>query len=669
MLMNRFTTRSLLRRSKLLILLLAWLSFVTPFSWSAEQSWTLNFKETEIQELIKFVADATGKTVVIDPQVKGKVKVISSKPVTATELYELFLSILEVHGFAAIDSGNVVRVVPVKDARTLSNRVVESSRSSDSAEIVTHVMQLENISATKLIPILRPLVPQQSHMAAYAPSNAIIISDTAANISRIRQVIKQVDQIAVEETEVITLQYASAEEMVRVLKEITGKGPGKPGDAEASPLTLVADKRTNRVLVSGDELQRQRIRTLLKRLDAPAQQSGNSRVIYLEYANAENLAKILSQVVQNMAKLGPAKAQQQQVNATIEADEETNALIVTAEDDVRQTLEAIVSRLDIRRAQVLVEAIIVEILANDDNELGIEWLFKNKHDVFGGFTDSATILDDIAAPIFDDPGSELGLPPVTERGGQFLGKIRRNEDGTNFAVLISALDEDVNSNILSTPSLLTLDNSSALINVGQEVPFITGSFSSVGDSNNPNNPFQTIERENVGVKLEVTPHINEGDSVVMELVQEVSSLTGVEASDIITNERRIESTVVAKDGEIIVLGGLIEDEVQDDVSKVPLLGDIPWLGRLFRNSKTTVVKKNLMVFIRPTIIREDEVLAGATAEKYRYIRDQQLQRREEGVDLIDDETLPLLPEWEEQLRKMRLLPEAASEAAVDSGQE
>ncbi len=641
--------------------------------------WKLNFNDTDINELVKFVADATGKTIVVDPKVKGKVKVISTKSVNTEELYDLFLSILEVHGFAAVRSGDVIRIVPTKDARSLPVPVSGGS----GGEIVTHVIQLQNVTAAKLIPILRPMVPQQAHMAAYSPSNSIIISDTAANISRIRQVISQMDRSADQNTVVVKLEHASAEEVVRLLENLERESGGDKN--EAKRVTLVADTRTNSVLITGDRGERLRVRSLISHLDSPLEQSGNARVVYLKYAKATDLAETLTKVVANIAKLDAQKpgaktnaTRAGQAASTIEADAATNSLIITADPAIMRNLEAIINRLDIRRAQVLVEAIIVELQAVDNKDLGVQWVFADKNSGFGSSSNGDGLLTNIGAAALDNnsDATTTTIDPETGREtttttpddslinlagalannvGQTLGIGRLNENGTSFAVLLNALQEDTESNILSTPSLLTLDNSPASISVGQEVPFLTGSFTNAsGDG--VNNPFQTIERENVGISLNVTPHVNDGDSVVLEIEQEVSSLTGTVASDIITNERKVSATVLAKDGEIIVLGGLIKDDVQESVRKVPVLGDIPLLGRLFRSTGTSVDKTNLYVFLRPTIIRDSATLTGATAEKYKYIRTQQLNRKLRGVDLVSDDQLPLLPEWEAQLRRLQQEP-------------
>lgn len=632
------------------------------------QEFTVNLKETDIQELIKFVAEATNTTIVVDPSVKGKVKVVSAKPVTRDELYNLFLSILEVHGYTAVRSGGVVRVIQSKDARSapVSVRDVEAGDGND--EYVTQVMKLENISAAKLIPVLRPLVPQQAHMAAYAPSNAIIISDIASNIDRISDIIQRMDRSAVQETDLVKLEYAVAEDVVSMLNELN-ESEAQSGGTEPEVL-LVADKRTNSVLISADELERARIRKLIDHLDTPLQQSGNVKVVYLEYAKADEIAEVLTRVMQNINRLDPddKRPQRSGNTSTIEADVGTNSLIITADADEMAAIEAVIHRLDIRRAQVLVEAIIVEMELIDGQDLGLQWLFANDSGVFG----SNINADDararrIAAAVLpedgdDDDSTNTGdfnvgalAGALAQSPGLSLGWGTVGED-LSMTVILNALREQNNANILSTPSLLTLDNQEAYITVGQNVPFVTGSFTNTGSGDGVQNPFQTIERQNVGITLTVTPHINEGDSVVLDIAQEVSSLTGassaIDASDLITNERKLQTKVLAGDGNVVVLGGLIKDDIQDGSQKVPLLGDIPVLGRLFRTDSERVTKTNLMIFIRTTVIRDDKALAGATAEKYRYIKEQQQLRRERGLMYLDDESIPLLPEWEEQLKQL-----------------
>jgi len=544
---------------------------------------------------------------------------------------------------------------------------MEDQDAGDNDEYVTQVIRLDNISAAKLIPVLRPLVPQQAHMAAYAPSNAIILSDIRSNIGRIVDIIERMDRSAVQTTEILRLKYGVAEDVVSMLNtlEKSRQGEGAEADKEA---ILVADKRTNSVVVTADELTVERIRKLVSYLDTPLEQSGNVRVIYLEYADALEVAEVLTRVMQNIARLEEGGATKRSGNneSTIEADAGTNSLIITADTDEMAALESVIARLDIRRAQVLIEAIIVEMEMTEGQELGLQWLFSNDGGIYGSniSTSSAQQARNraLADAILPDDGSET-IPTrgvagaLSQIPGTTLGWGVVDEDLT-MTVILNALETQGNANILSTPSLLTLDNEEAFITVGQQVPFVTGSYTNTGVGNGAQNPFQTIERRSVGVTLKVTPQINEGDSVVLDIVQEVSSISAqiLAASDVITNERKIETKVLANDSDIVVLGGLVKDDVQNSTQGVPILSGIPLLGRLFRNDVVTVTKSNLLVFIRPTIIRDDEDLKGATAEKYRFIREQQIERRERGLIFLDDGNLPVLPTWEEQIQQLPEVP-------------
>ena len=662
--------RAMFGKAKELALTLS-MSVVLLSSPSFAQDFTVNLKDTDIQEFIEFVSDVTGTTIVIDPSVKGKVKVVSSKPVSKAELYDLFLSILDVHGYTAVRSGGVVRVIPNKNARSAPVDVI-SGTSIINDEYVTQVIRLENVSAAKLIPVLRPLVPQQAHMAAYAPSNAIIISDVRANINRISEIIDRMDESAVKETEIIQLRYGVATDVVEMLKALEKSRAGEGADAN-DEAALVADKRTNSVIVTADEVSIERINGLINYLDIPLEQSGNVRVMYLEYADATEVAEVLTRVMQNLARLDDeSRGQSRSANAaksTIEADAATNSLIMTADTDEMAALESVIARLDIRRAQVLVEAIIVEMEIVEGRELGLQWLFANDSGVYGSSISTSSAQQARNAGIAqallpqDSTSTDIGVRDLAGALAQVPGSTFGwgvVDEGLTMTTILNALQSQGNANILSTPSVIALDNEEAFITVGQQVPFVTGSYTNTGSSNGVANPFQTIQRENVGVTLQVTPQINEGDSVVMDIVQEVSSISQqvLSASDVITNERKIETKVMAQDGDIVVLGGLVKDDIQDSQQGVPVLSGIPVIGRLFRNDVVSVTKSNLLVFIRSTIIRDDEDLAGATAEKYRYIRDQQRQRRDQGLMFLDDSVMPVLPTWEDRVRS---LPEVVEE--------
>ena len=601
-----------------------------------QQTWQVNFKDSDIQEVIKFVADVTGKTVIIDPRVKGRVKVISKDPLSRQELYDLFLSVLEIQGFTAVEVGDVVRVIPRKDARTAAVPVVNRPNLGKDSYI-TQVIQLYNVSASKVLPVLRPLAPQHAHLAAYEPSNAIIISDTVGNIGRLKDIIQRIDRAGVAETDIVPLKYAQATDMVQMLQQLSKNEKDTPKNTRTQ---MVADKRSNSILITGDDVRRKKIQELIFRLDVPQPQAGNVRVIYLEYADAEEVAAVLSKVVSSISKLEPeAKgAQPSAANASVEADAATNSVLITADGATLESLLPVIKRLDIRRAQVLVEAIIVELSGDLDRNLGVEWAAFKEDRVLAASQNTGALAA-IAAGV--DSGNVSALGSLT---GQTIG-FGSTASSVNFAGLINFFQGSSEANVLSTPSILTTDNHEAEISVGQNVPFVTGSFTtSTGDATNP---FQTIQREDIGVLLKVTPQINEGNTVILDIEQEVSSIAPTSASDIITNERKISTQVIAEDGETVILGGLIEDDVTQSQQKVPFLGDIPLVGGLFRNDSTDSTKRNLMVFLRAKIIRTTEDMAGATGEKYRYMREEQLKAKGRSSYLTGKKILPLLPVWDE----------------------
>lgn len=619
-----------------------------------DQTWTPNFNNTDIMEVIRAVQDATGKTIVIDPRVRGAITVMTDTPVDSEAYYEIFLRALDVNGFTAVErTDGIVTIVPTNQVRAESLPFAGAKVGLNN--YVTEVIQLHNVAAAQVLPAIRPLVSTgNAQMTAYPPSNVLILVDTLANVERIRQLVERIDQAATPETELVELEYAEAEEMVRMLREIVREEPGAGQGGASTQLQLIADKRTNSVLVTGEQRQRARIRDLIARLDLPQPQTGNARVVYLEYASAVNVAERLTNVVQNLARLSPDATGDQAI-AAIEADEDTNALIITADIDTVSALMGIVERLDVQRAQVLVEAIIVEI--NDDigKNLGIQWLFRHED---GGFASSFDAGNDprglaqIAESALDtdDRDALTGLAAaLAGMAGQTIG-VGRLTSSNDLLAIIDMLQATSGANILSTPNLLTTDNTPARITVGESVPFITGSYTSTGDTGSVQNPFQTVSRENVGTTLEVTPHVNRGDKVAMDIRQEISSISQrAGAVDLITNERQIETRVTVADGETVVLGGLIRDNVVQSETRVPLLGSIPILGHLFRSQSSSLQKTNLLVFIRPTILRDDETLRGATALKYNFIRDRQLEQRNLSRLLTKRDDLPLLPEWESVL--------------------
>jgi general secretion pathway protein D len=538
--------------------------------------------------------------------------------------------------------------------------------------MVTRVIQVDNVAAAQLVPILRPLVPQQGHLAAYPETNVLIISDRAENVARLVDIIRRVDKVSDSEVEVIRLEHASAAEVVRILNAISrtqpaaGKGPG------AGAQTLVADERTNSVLLGGDRADRLRLRAIISHLDTPLERDGNTKVIYLKYARAADIVETLRGVGKTQGEEAQAKTAATAIEKQldIQADEATNSLVITAPPALMRSLEGVIRQLDIRRAQVLVDAIIAEVAERKVRELGVQWVVFDRSAQtapIGGtnFTNIGTNLVDIAQGVINQ--ELVGLTPGLAFG---VGKL--GSDTLNFAAVLQALAGDGDTNILSTPSLLTLDNEEAEIIVGQNVPFVTGSFTNTGAAAGSVDPFQTIQREDVGITLRIKPQINEGNAMVMQVEQEVSSISSSgQASDIITDKRSIKTNILAEDGQVIVLGGLIEDRVRESEQKVPFLGDLPLLGYLFRAKQTNKDKVNLMVFIHPTILRDAGTADRYTSSKYNFVRGQQLDTHgAESLPLMPGEYGPQLPEMRELLElppPFEATPEGASTGATSSG--
>ena len=590
---------------------------------------TLNLKDADIRALISTVSKFTGKNFIIDPRVKAKVTVVSANTLTPEAVYEVFLSVLQVHGYAAVPTGSVIKIVPAVNAK--QGPLPLSSRRDNFAsdELITKIIRLDHVPASQLVPILRPLVPQQGHLAAYNPTNTLIITDHAGNIRRLLKIIAGVDRPDSDELEIIPLKHASASEMVRILNSLSTSGKGKD---VSNKVKMVADDRTNSVLVSGERSARLRIRATVSFLDTPLEDGGgNTHVIYLKYAKAENIVKILTGLKDKGAKARPTKGKGAvskitsgstiSQNAIIQGDDETNALIITADPNTVKNLKAVIRQLDIRRAQVLIEAIIAEITANKNKEVGVGLVVDGSQRDAGalpiGLSNFSGIGSLLQAAL---AGSSSTTTSVSAPGGLTLALGEERDSGVRYGAILRALQSDGNSRILSTPSVVTLDNEEAELIVGENVPFVTGSFTGAG-STDPTNPFQTIERQDVGLTLKVTPQINEGDTVKLVIEQETSSVQpDTEGAGLRTRKRSIKTSVLVDDGGILILGGLMQEEETESQSKIPLLGDIPLLGFLFRSSSTAKSNQNLMVFLRPSILRDRKDADTLTNEKYSFIR-------------------------------------------------
>lgn len=585
---------------------------VAPSASQQEESWTINLKGADIREFIDQVAQISGQTFVVDPRVKGQVSVVSNSPLTLTEVYQLFLSVMATHGFSVITQGDQARIVPNAEAKADA----DAGRTAPD-RLETRLIQVQHGSATELIPLIRPLVPQYGHLAAISSANAIIISDRTANIERIEDLLRQLDQKGQNDYSVLNLQHAWVMDTAEVLRNAVDRGQAKG----ASGTQVIADGRTNRLILLGPPAARAKLVALAQSLDTPTSRSANTRVIRLRHGDAKSLAETLGEISEKLKPETAGETTGKPQTILIRADESLNALVLLAEPDVVATLEDIVRQLDVPRAQVMVEAAIVEVSGDITDALGVQWAVDGRGSTggLGGTNFSGTGLSvGRVLQAIQDSGSDTDNNTLANLpDGAIIGL------GTDsFGVLITALSANSKSNLLSTPSLLTLDHQKAEILVGQNVPFQTGSFTTSGSG--ADNPFTTIERQDIGVTLKVTPHINEGANLRLEIEQEISSIAptsqGVNAVDLITNKRSIKSTILAENGQVIVLGGLIQDDVTQADSKVPLLGDIPLVGALFRSTKETRIKRNLMVFLRPTVVRDGAGLAALSGKKYSDIR-------------------------------------------------
>ncbi|AXQ13968.1 MULTISPECIES: type II secretion system secretin GspD [Shewanella] len=657
-------------RTKLIAGLVATAALLTQQSAWSEQ-YAANFKGTDIQEFINIVGKNLNKTIIVDPTIRGKINVRSYDMLNDEQYYQFFLNVLQVYGYAVVElENNVIKVIKDKDAKTSSIRVADDNTPGLGDEMVTRIVALYNTEAKQLAPLLRQLNDNAGggNVVNYDPSNVLMITGRANVVNKLVEIVRRVDKQGDTEVQVVPLEYASAGEMVRIIDTLYRASANQaqlPGQAPK----VVADERINAVVVSGDERSRQRVVELIHRLDAEQASTGNTKVRYLRYAKAEDLVEVLTGFAQKLeGKDGAAPApgsaggkRRNEIN--IMAHEDTNALVISAEPDQMRTLESVINQLDIRRAQVLVEAIIVEVAEGDDVGFGIQWATE----AGGGtqFNNLGPTIGEIGAGIWaaqdqkasqtcTGSGDNLTCTQNPDTKGditllaQALGKVNGMAWGVtmgDFGALVQAVSSDTNSNVLATPSITTLDNQEASFIVGDEVPILTGAQNS---TNGNSNPFQTVERKEVGVKLKVVPQINEGNAVKLTIEQEVSGINGKTNVDVTFATRRLTTTVMADSGQIVVLGGLINEEVQESVQKVPFLGDIPILGHLFKSSSSGKKKKNLMVFIKPTIIRDGVTMEGIAGRKYNYFRALQLEQQKRGINLMPNTNVPMLEEWSQE---------------------
>ncbi|MGR5195522.1 type II secretion system secretin GspD [Vibrio rotiferianus] len=625
-----------------------------------------SFKGTDIQEFINIVGRNLEKTIIVDPSVRGKIDVRSYDVLNEEQYYSFFLNVLEVYGYAVVEMNNgVLKVIKAKDSKTSAIPVLgDSSAKGDS--VITRVVAVRNVSVRELSPLLRQLIDNAGagNVVHYDPANIILITGRAAVVNRLAEIIKRVDQAGDKEIELVELRNASAAEMVRIV-EALNKTTNQKSTPEFLEPKIVADERTNSILISGDPKVRARLKRLIRQLDVEMATKGNNRVVYLKYAKAEDLVDVLKGVSDNLqaekqaGQKGASSAKRGEV--VIAAHEATNSLVVTAPPDIMMALQDVISQLDIRRAQVLIEALIVEMSEGDGINLGVQWgsletgaviQYGNTGAPIGQVMVGLEEAKDTTTTkaVYDTDGNFLRNETTTEQGDySTLAKALGGVNGAAMSIvmgdwtaLISAVASDSNSNILSSPSITVMDNGEASFIVGEEVPVITGS---TAGSNN-DNPFQTVDRKEVGIKLKVVPQINEGDSVQLNIEQEVSNVLGANgAVDVRFAKRQLNTSVMIQDGQMLVLGGLVDERALESESKVPLLGDIPVIGHLFKSTSTQTEKRNLMVFIKPTIIRDGMTADGITQRKYNFIRAEQLYKAQEGLKLMEDTKIPVMPEF------------------------
>lgn len=676
------------------------------------QTWKINLRDADLAAFINEVADITGKNFAVDPRVRGNVTVISNKALTKDQVYELFLGVLNVNGVVAIPSGNTIKLVPDNNVKN-SGIPYDARNNARGDQIVTRIIWLDNTNPSDLIPALRPLMPQFANLAAVPGTNALIVSDRAANIYQLETIIRNLDGTGENDIEAIALQSSQAEEILGLIDSMSATGAAK--DLKGSRVRVVADTRTNRILIKGDTSSRKRIRQLIEMLDVPsANRLGGLQVFRLKHANAKNLAEILQGLVTGQAVNSSANnsssSSSNSINSllnnnsntsstsgtsgssinltgsnntnqnaltsfsgngvSIIADATQNALVVKADPQLMREIESAIQQLDIRRQQILIEAAILEVSGTNADQLGVQWALGDLSSGVGliNFANAGASLAGLAAGYLGGSTAQASaLAGISSGATVGVGDYKRNSDGTQsfFGLLVQALESSNKTNLLSAPSVVTMDNEEAYIVVGENVPFVTGS---VSTTNGTANPYTTIERRDVGITLKVIPQIGEGGTIRLEVEQEASSLRGSVsgAADLITSKRAIKTAILAEDGQTIVLGGLMQDKHESDRQAIPGLGRIPGIGRLFRSDSASTEKQNLLVFIHPTIIRDDFDSRNVTRQRYGQLRSLQLAFDTDGSfatlpedanDLYQQRmTVPISKDQQQNGKKYQTIP-------------
>ena len=570
-----------------------------------EKNVRINMNNADIRAVIQWVSEKTNKNFIIDPRVKGRINVLSNQPMSMDEAYQVFLTALDVYGFAAVESGNNVKFLPNSQARSSGLPVITNFNNpdDDNSELIIHVIEVKNLIASDVVSTIRPLVPQAGHLAAFPNSNSIVIADRANNINRISELIKYIDTTGDIDIEIIEIEFATAEDIIKVIEPLLSD---KNSTIESS-VTFAFDKRSNSIIMAGNKEKRSTVKDLISSLDKPLQGKGNTKVIFLNYIEANEIKPILSSMtgsIQDESKDSLVS----RADVNIQASETTNALIVTAPPSIIEVIESVIRELDIKRSQVMIEAVIVEVSESFTNKLEILWQTS----------DSAmqpTASGSIAVSNFNSNSSSL------LESGLNLGYFRNGD----LRGLLNAIKTDNFNNILSTPSIITIENEEAEILVGSTVPFVTGSQAlSSSQSSTGITPYRTIQREDVGITLKITPKVSKSGSITLDINQEVESVRQEDlpegAQGLITDKRSIKTNVLVDDGQIIVLGGLIDGRKSVTESKIPLLGDIPILGKLFKGTSESIIKQNMMVFIKPSIINDHEVIKKKSKESFEKIK-------------------------------------------------
>lgn len=584
---------------------------------------TMNMRDADIRSLIQWVADITHKNIVVHKDVQGKVTVLSTQPVSIEEAYRVFLSVLQVHGYAAIETEEALKIVP---ANIATAGALPSAGASASADMVVSVLKIKNVSAVRIADMLRPLLSKEAVISPYVETNALVIADHASNIDAARDLVAKLDSAGDNRIELIRLQHADATELLQSLTPLIPKN-----DIGLYDLTLSVDERSNSILLAGDAAKRKQVRDLIRQLDSPLSGQGNTQVVYLHYVDAKELVPILKSLAESIQS--NQKDSDKSSAISIEASESSNSLVMNAPPAMLGTMKRVIAQLDIRRAQVLVEALVVEVSGDIATDIGVSWITDPDNEVIG----AVNTLGDLPLAQVDTTGTN----PFAFTAGRGLTFGYFNNGDLQAA--IRALNATQKANILSTPTVVAIDNEEASLLVGQNVPFKTGQATS--SSSPTTDPFTTIERQDIGITLVVTPRINQGDSITLEIQQKTENIApSVEdASDIVTNKREIVTKALIKDDQTLVLGGLISDEETEIREKVPFLGDLPLIGKLFSSTGKSHSKKNLMVFIHPVIIKDEEHVRSITQRRYDFMRKMQEQARNRDWEVDPDKT----PEMED----------------------